>query len=102
MEWSWLPTQMQSSPLSFLWLLYSISHVASSCRSSNTVESWIEENLGKGRETKSKLIGSSGWSSQYIYETEMQDKYFVNTARGVDERMFKGEALELQAMYSEF
>ena len=52
--------------------------------------------------TKPKLIDSSGWSSQYMYETETQDKYFVNTARGVDEGMFKGEAVELQAMYSEF
>ena len=52
--------------------------------------------------TKSKWIDSSGWSSQYIYETETQDKYFVNTTRGLDEGMFKGEALRLQAMYSEF
>ena len=48
------------------------------------------------------MIGSSGWSSQYIYETESKDSFFVKTARGKDEGMFKGEALGLQAMYGRF
>ena len=52
--------------------------------------------------TKLKVIGSVGWPFQYMYETETQDKHFVNIASGVGKGMFKDEALRLQAIYTEF
>ncbi|CAD7703653.1 unnamed protein product [Ostreobium quekettii] len=67
--------------------------------SGGTAERWIEDNLDMGPVVKSSLVGSSGWSSQYIYETDSGVKLFVKTSRGSDEGMFKGEALGLQAMY---
>ncbi|GMH36315.1 hypothetical protein BSKO_04183 [Bryopsis sp. KO-2023] len=63
------------------------------------MEAWVEANLGTGSVVKSNLFGSSGWSSQYVMETSQGAKYFIKTARGSDESMFKGEALGLQAMY---
>lgn len=60
---------------------------------------WIEENLGSGPIVKQQFNGSSNWSSSYVYTTKSGAKYFVKTALGQDETMFKGEALSLQAMH---
>lgn len=51
--------------------------------------------------TGTKFMGGSGWSSAYVYTTAGGQRYFVKTARGRDEGMFRGEALGLQAMYGE-
>lgn len=37
----------------------------------------------------------------YVYQMTGGQKYFVKLAMGRDEKMFKGEALGLQAMYGE-
>jgi hypothetical protein len=63
------------------------------------VTDWIEQNLEGGKVTHVGFIGSSSWSSAYTYDTDLGAKYFVKTALGKDEGMFKGEALGLQAMY---
>jgi hypothetical protein len=44
-------------------------------------------------------IGSSGWSSQCIYETTDGQKLFAKTSSKRASDMFEGEALGLQAMY---
>lgn len=62
----------------------------------------MEENLDVGKIVGTSLRGSSGWSSQYEMKTESGEKYFVKTARGSSETMFKGEALGLQAMYGQY
>ncbi|PNW76317.1 hypothetical protein CHLRE_12g542202v5 [Chlamydomonas reinhardtii] len=59
---------------------------------------WIEEHLGS-KVVKESLVSSSGWSSAYVVDTQDGKRYFVKTALGRDEAMFKGEALGLQAMY---
>ena len=50
---------------------------------------------------KTSSLGSSGWSSQYTFETESGQKVFVKIALAEDVMMFKGEALGLTAMYGE-
>jgi hypothetical protein len=69
------------------------------CRQADVVTDWIEQNLEGGKVTHVGFIGSSSWSSAYTYDTDSGAKYFVKTALGKDEGMFKGEALGLQAMY---
>lgn len=47
-------------------------------------------------------MGSSNWSSAYIYSTQNGQDYFVKLAMGGrDDSMFQGEAQGLQAMYGE-
>ncbi|GLC45811.1 hypothetical protein PLESTM_001782600 [Pleodorina starrii] len=60
---------------------------------------WIEEQLGTGPVVKESFVSGSGWSSAYVVETQGGCRYFVKTALGRDEGMFRGEALGLQAMY---
>mmetsp|Transcript_1496 Transcript_1496/g.3632 ORF Transcript_1496/g.3632 Transcript_1496/m.3632 type:complete len:355 (+) Transcript_1496:96-1160(+) len=60
---------------------------------------WIEDNLAGGKVVDQAYYGSSDWSSQHVYTTEDGSKYFVKVAPGHDVRMFKGEALALNAMY---
>ncbi|KAK9832886.1 hypothetical protein WJX74_000787 [Apatococcus lobatus] len=60
---------------------------------------WIGSSLEYGSVKKSSSLGSSGWSSQYTYETESGKKVFAKIAFGEDVVMFKGEALGLNAMY---
>ncbi|PNH06027.1 Protein-ribulosamine 3-kinase, chloroplastic, partial [Tetrabaena socialis] len=82
---------------------------------------WIAEHMGSGRVVKESFVSGSGWSSAYVMETEGKSdvapcggslasgrvwtagpggrRFFVKTATGRDESMFRGEALGLQAMY---
>lgn len=60
---------------------------------------WISSSLEYGSVKKSSSLGSSGWSSQYTFETESGKKVFAKIALGEDVVMFKGEALGLSAMY---
>lgn len=70
------------------------------CRVQNTAADWIEANLEGGPVVKEKFMGSSNWSSAYIYTTQAGQEYFVKLAMGGrDDSMFQGEAQGLQAMY---
>ena len=60
----------------------------------------MEQNLGAGKVVKRSQMGSSGWSSAYVYTLESGRKVFVKQGR--DAAMFQGEALGLQAMYGVF
>ncbi len=53
--------------------------------------------MGGGKVVKRSQLGSSGWSSAYVYTLESGRRLFVKQGR--DEAMFQGEALGLQAMY---
>ena len=62
-----------------------------------SIEDWVEQNLGAGKVVKRSQMGSSGWSTAYVYTLESGKKVFVKQGR--DANMFQGEALGLQAMY---
>ncbi len=62
---------------------------------------YINTHLGTGEVTKERGLGSSGWSSQYLYETDKGTKYFVKLAMGRDLSMFQGEEKGLMAMFGE-
>ncbi len=59
---------------------------------------WIEDNLQTGPITDESFQGGSQWSSAYVLKSKGGQAFFVKTARGRDESMFRGEALGLQAM----
>ncbi len=60
---------------------------------------WIGSSLDYGPVVRNSSLGSSGWSSQYTFDTESGKKVFAKIALGEDVVMFKGEALGLAAMY---
>eukprot|EP00892_Ulva_mutabilis_P007607 jgi/Ulvmu1/5218/UM022_0011.1 len=67
-------------------------------KTSDPIGAVIEEKTGRDVQS-SKQFGSSGWSSQIVYDTTDGGKFFVKTSRRSADKMFKGEALGLQAMY---
>lgn len=80
----------------------SASAVPGFCRKDDpltAIGDWINSVLEYGSVTRSSSLGSSGWSSQYTFETESGKKVFAKIALGEDVVMFKGEALGLSAMY---
>eukprot|EP00878_Enallax_costatus_P003152 GHUV01003352.1.p1 GENE.GHUV01003352.1~~GHUV01003352.1.p1 ORF type:complete len:334 (+),score=67.88 GHUV01003352.1:159-1160(+) len=73
---------------------------ANASKVQTTAADWIEANLDGGAVVKEKFMGSSNWSSAYIYTTQGGQAYFVKLAMGGrDDSMFQGEAQGLQAMY---
>ncbi|KAG2491705.1 hypothetical protein HYH03_009868 [Edaphochlamys debaryana] len=63
-----------------------------------SASAWISEHLGSPV-VKEGFVGGSGWSSAYTVDTQDGRRFFVKTALGRDDSMFRGEALGLQAMY---
>jgi len=62
-----------------------------------SISDWFKEN---GHEISTfDNMGGSGWASMFHYKTADGPGFFVKTAGQPADKMFKGEALGLQAMY---